>query len=123
PDVVRPLLDQYCVTCHNKRLKTAGLILDASDTTRVADAPEMWEKVARKLRTREMPPPGRPRPDQAAYAAATATLENRLDATASANPNPGRVAIHRLNRTEYTNAVRDLLAVEVDGKSLLWADE
>jgi mono/diheme cytochrome c family protein len=122
-DPVRPLLDQYCVTCHNQRLKTAGLLLDGLDGTHVEDSPEVWEKVTRKLRTREMPPPGRPRPDQDAYAHATALLEGRLDAAAAARPYPGSVGIHRLNRTEYTNAVRDLLAVEVDGKSLLWADE
>ena len=116
------ILDKYCLTCHNARLKTGGLVLDAAGAGRAGDAPEIWEKVARKLRTREMPPPGAPRPDDAAYRSLVATLETTLDAAAEAAPNPGRVPVHRLNRTEYTNAVRDLLALEVDGRSLI-ADE
>ena len=97
-------------------------MLDSAGVSRAGDAPETWEKVARKLRTREMPPPGAPRPDDAAYRSLIATLETTLDAAAEAAPNPGRVPVHRLNRTEYTNAVRDLLALEVDGRSLI-ADE
>ena len=116
------VLDRYCLTCHNARLKTGGLVLDSAGISRAGDAPETWEKVARKLRTREMPPPGVPRPDDAAYRSLIATLETTLDAAAEAAPNPGRVPVHRLNRTEYTNAVRDLLALEVDGRSLI-ADE
>src|SRR5712692_8470725 len=105
----RAVLDKYCVSCHNERLKTAGLTLDKMDVGHVSDGAELWEKVARKLRTREMPPPGRPRPDQATYDAMASRLENALDAAAATNPNPGRVAVHRLNRTEYANAIRDLL--------------
>jgi hypothetical protein len=119
----RAVLDQYCVTCHNARLKTAGLQLDQMDPARVGDASEAWEKVARKLHTREMPPPGRPRPDGPTYAATAAALEAALDAASAARPNPGRVPVHRLNRTEYANAIRDLLALEIDGRSLLLADE
>ncbi|HEY1305200.1 MAG TPA: DUF1592 domain-containing protein [Vicinamibacterales bacterium] len=119
---LRPVLDRYCVTCHNGRLKTAGLELDALDVNRVGSDAETWEKVARKLRTREMPPAGLPRPDRDTYYRATTTLEAALD-RAAATPNPGRVIVHRLNRTEYGNAVRDLLALEVDGRSLLPADE
>ena len=78
----------------------------------VGDAAEAWEKVARKLRTREMPPPGRPRPDDSTYGAVAAALEAALDAASAARPNPGRVPVHRLNRTEYANAIRDLLALE-----------
>src|SRR3984893_400295 len=99
----RAVLDRYCVTCHNERLKTAGLTLDKMDVGQVSDRAEVWEKVARKFRTHEMPPPGRPRPDQATYAATASWLENALDAAAAARPNPGRVAVHRLNRTEYAN--------------------
>src|SRR5688572_815477 len=120
---IKPALDRYCITCHNAKLKTAGLSLEQVDPTRVGSDPEMWEKVARKLRTHEMPPQGLPRPDGAAYAQLASTLEAALDAAAAADPRPGRVAIHRLNRTEYTNAVRDLLALDVDGRALLPADE
>ena len=119
----REVLDKYCVGCHNERLKTAGLMLDRVDADHVAGAAEVWEKVLRKLHSREMPPPGRPRPDAATYASVASSIEKALDDAATASPNPGNVVVHRLNRTEYTNAVRDLLALEVDGKSLLWADE
>jgi hypothetical protein len=104
-------------------VKTAGLLLDQMDVTRVGDAADVWEKVARKLHTREMPPPGRPRPDEATYAATASALEAALDAASAARPNPGRVPVHRLNRTEYANAIRDLLALEIDSRSLLLADE
>jgi len=120
---LRPVLDKYCVTCHNTRLKTAGLQLDALDPERVDADADTWEKVARKLRTREMPPAGAPRPDRDTYERTTSALEAALDRAAAAHPNPGRVIVHRLNRTEYTNAVRDLLALEIDGRSLLPADE
>jgi hypothetical protein len=120
---IQPLLSQYCVTCHNARLKTAGLAIDQLDLARVDQHAETWEKVARKLRTHEMPPPGTPRPDKAAYERAAAALEAALDAAAAARPQPGRVAVHRLNRTEYANAIRDLLALDVDVKTLLPADE
>jgi mono/diheme cytochrome c family protein len=116
-------LRTYCVTCHNSRLKTAGLMLDALDVEHVAGHEDVWEKVATKLRTHEMPPPGRPRPDVATYGAVIAAIESKLDAAAEANPNPGRVAVHRLNRAEYTAAIRDLLRLEVDGKALLSADD
>ena len=122
PDLQR-LLGQYCVTCHNARLKTAGLALDQLDLARPDQDAEAWEKVVRKLRTHEMPPPGTPRPDKAAYEHAASALEGALDAAAAVRPRPGRVAVHRLNRTEYANAVRDLLALEVDVKALLPADE
>ena len=94
------------------RLKTAGLALDRFDRARVGHDAETWEKVARKLRTHEMPPPGLPRPDKDTYDRAAASLEAALDAAATAHPNPGRVIVHRLNRTEYANAVRDLLALD-----------
>ena len=116
-------LNVYCVTCHNSRLKTAGLLLDALDVTRVADDAQQWEKVAMKLRTGEMPPPGRPRPDSTTSRAVAAALERELDAAAAAHPHPGRVPVHRLSRSEYANAVRDLLDVEVDARALLPSDE
>jgi mono/diheme cytochrome c family protein len=116
-------LNKYCVTCHNSRLKTAGLQLDSLDADHVAENAQQWEKVVTKLRTGEMPPPGRPRPDADTYRAVASALERGLDAAAAATPHPGRVPVHRLNRSEYTNAIRDLLALEVDGRALLSSDE
>ena len=122
----RALLDRYCVACHNDRTRQAGLTLqsiDAERVGRVAGEVEAWEKVVRKLRGRAMPPPGRPRPDAAAYDAAAHVIEAALDAAAAGDPNPGRPPIHRLNRVEYRNAVRDLLGLEVDERALLPPDE
>ena len=118
----RAVLDRYCVTCHNERLLTAGLALDTVDPERVGDNAEVWEKVVRKLRTGMMPPSPRRRPDAATYASTVSYFETALDRAAAADPNPGRSAVHRLNRAEYTNAVRDLLALEVDGRALLPPD-
>jgi hypothetical protein len=120
---VRSTLDRYCVSCHNDRLRTGGLSLAALDPSSVGGREDVWERVVRKLRTREMPPAGVARPDEAAYAATTDALEQALDAHAEANPRPGRVAVHRLSRTEYANAVRDLLGIEMPAPALLPADE
>ena len=119
----RLLIDKYCITCHNDQLKTAGLALDRVDAGDIAGAAQTWENVVRKLRAREMPPAGAPRPDRASYDTTIAALEKALDEAAARHPNPGRVAVHRLNRSEYVNAVRDLLALEIDAPSMLWADE
>ena len=119
----RALLDRYCVTCHNEKLRTAGLTLDSIDVAHVGAGAAVWEKVVGKLRMSAMPPPGRPRPDKATYDAFAAWLETELDRAAAANPNPGRPTVHRLNRAEYGNAIRDLLALEVDVRSLLPNDE
>ncbi len=119
----RLVLDRYCVTCHNQQLRTADLTLDRLDLDQVNHTPDLWEKVVQKLRSRSMPPTGRPRPDHATYEALASWLETALDRAAAANPRPGRAAVHRLNRTEYTNAIRDLLHLEIDGRSLLPADE
>jgi hypothetical protein len=118
----RSLLDQYCVTCHNDRLKTSGLSLEHLDITETERHAEILEKVAQKLRTGQMPPPGRPRPDRSVVNVFVNSLEGALDAVAAANPNPGRVPARRLNRVEYVNAIRDLLGLEVDGAALLPAD-
>ena len=119
----RALLDRYCVGCHNDRLRTADLSLDLHDVTRVAAAPDVWETVVRKLRAGAMPPPARPRPNPAIYGRFVTWLEGELDRAAAAAPNPGRTeAFHRLNRTEYHHAVRDLLDLEVDVSELLPAD-
>ncbi len=120
----RALLDRYCVTCHNERLRTAGLELDTADAADVSADPALWEKVVRKLRAGAMPPAPRPRPDAATYVRVIARLESELDAAAAADPNPGRTeAFHRLNRAEYRNVVRDLLALDVDVAELLPADD
>jgi hypothetical protein len=118
----RTLLNRYCTTCHNEKLKTASLILERLDLENVSERAAVWEKVVRKLRTGAMPPPGAPRPDDLEYGAFASYLEAELDRAAALNPNPGRPGVHRLNRAEYTNAVRDLLAVELDGESLIPAD-
>ena len=117
------VLNKYCVTCHNGRLNTAGLRIDSLNVDRVADHAEQWEKIVTKLRTGEMPPAGRPRPDVATYRAVAAALEKDLDAAAAAKPQPQRVPVHRLNRREYANAIRDLLGLEIDGRALLSSDD
>jgi len=120
----RETLDRYCVTCHNDRLRIADLALDAADVAAVGDDADTWERVARKLRTRTMPPSPRPRPDEASYDGLVAYLESELDAAAAADPDPGRrPALHRLNRAEYANAVRDLLGLEIDAAALLPPDD
>ena len=119
----RALLDQYCVTCHNQRLKTAGLMLDTIDVSTPAGHADVWEKVVRKLRGGMMPPPGVRQPDRAATAALVSWLETSLDAAALASPNPGRVSLHRLNRVEYANSITALFGIDVDASALLPADD
>ena len=117
----RALLDRTCVPCHNQTLKTAGLMLDRLDLAQVGEHADVWEKVVRKLRAGMMPPSGMPRPEPATYEAMIAWLENELDRKAIANlPPPG---LHRLNRTEYANAIRDLLALEIDPSKFLPSDD
>jgi hypothetical protein len=118
------LLDKYCVVCHNERTKTAGVMFDKLDLANVAANAEIWEKVIRKVRTNMMPPAGLPRPDKAASDAFLAWLESALDTAAAAKPNPGRTeTFHRLNRAEYQNAIRDLLAMDIDASELLPTDD
>jgi mono/diheme cytochrome c family protein len=120
----RQFLDRYCATCHNDRLKTGGLSLEHVDVSRPGAQPEVWEKVVRKLRTGVMPPSNMLQPPTADRLALVTWLETSLDAASAANPNPGRTeTLRRLNRTEYQNAIRDLLALDVDAASLLPADE
>jgi mono/diheme cytochrome c family protein len=113
----------YCVGCHNDRLRTADLALDAAGLANVAAAPEVWEQVLQKLRMRAMPPPGSRRPDDRTYDAFTGWLEASLDRAAAALPNPGRPVLARLNRTEYQRAIHDLLGLDVDVAALLPADD
>ena len=135
----RAILDRYCVTCHSEaivrdtspaaaprvsQLRALGLALDAVDMTNVSEAPEIWEEVVRKLKAGVMPPAGRPRPDKASYDGLASWLETELDRASAADPNPGRTEpFHRLNRIEYQNAIRDLLALEIDVSSLLPTDD
>ena len=119
----RALVDQYCVGCHNQKLKTGGLSLEASDFPKLPDRAGVWERVLRKLRTGQMPPPGLPRPDAKTSAAFTKSLEDTLDAAAAAHPNPGRTLPHRLNRAEYSNAIRDLLDLDIRPGTLLPVDD
>ena len=120
----RQFLDRYCATCHNERLKTGGLSLAQVDLSRIDTQPELWEKVARKLQTGVMPPPNVPQPSAADRLAMLTWLETSLDAASAAKPNPGRTeTLRRLNRTEYQNAIRDLLTLDIDAASLLPADE
>ena len=116
-------VNRYCVTCHNDVMQTAGLSLQQVDVHTVADAAETWEKVLRKLKVQSMPPAGVPRPDSPTYVALASYLEVALDRHAMAEPQPGRAAIRRLNRSEYINAVRDLLGVEITDDTILPADD
>jgi hypothetical protein len=120
----RTLIDRYCLGCHNPRTRSGNLVLQGRDISQAGDDPETWEKVVRKLRGGLMPPPGNPRPDQASYNGLLSTVQRVLDTAAAAHPNPGRTEpVHRLNRIEYVNAVRDLLAVEINAPDLLPADD
>jgi hypothetical protein len=119
----RAAVKTYCVACHNQRLRSAGLSLDELDILKVDAAPEVWEKVLLKLRTRTMPPSGSRRPDEATYQRLTTWLEGSLDLVAAAHPNPGRPELSRLNRAEYHRAIRDLLALDVDVAALLPSDD
>ena len=119
----RAVVTTYCLSCHNAKAKAGGLELDSINTQPVGDHWESWEKVVRKMRARQMPPIGSRRPDEAAYTAALESLESSLDRVAVASPNPGRTdTFRRLNRSEYRNAIRDLLALDVDVAALLPSD-
>jgi hypothetical protein len=117
------LLDQYCVTCHNEKLRTGGLSLQNANLADVPKGAETWEKVIRKLRVGAMPPQGMPRPNAMALDGMASFFETTLDRAYTAKPNPGRATMHRLNRTEYANAMRDLLALDIDATALLPPDD
>ena len=120
----RALVTTYCVSCHNQKLKTAGLTLDTADAEQVGNSAEIWEKVVVQLRGRSMPPARSRRPDAATYDAVAGWLESELDRVAAAHPDPGRPSsLHRLNRTEYANAVRDLVGIEINANAMLPPDE
>ncbi len=123
PTTQRPLLDKYCVTCHNDKLKTGGLTLQNADLTKVPENADLWEKVIKKVRVEAMPPMGMPKPDAAARTALVASLESTIDQAAALHPSPGRNTLHRLNRSEYANAIHDLLSLDIDASSLLPPDD
>src|SRR5436190_15943861 len=123
PASQQELVNKYCVTCHNEKAKTGGFILENMDADHPAANAELWEKVIRKLRAGLMPPTGAPRPDRAVLESFRGTLEASIDRAALAKPNPGVTALHRLNRTEYANAVHDLINVDVDVATILPADD
>jgi hypothetical protein len=117
------VLNKYCVTCHSDKAKTGDLSLEHANLTDIPNGAETWEKVIRKVRAGMMPPPGMPRPDKPALDSFIGYFETSLDRAAVAKPNPGRLAMHRLNRAEYANAIRDLLALDVDSAALLPPDD
>jgi len=119
----KALVDQYCVTCHNQRSKTANVMFDTMDLSDLTKDAKIWERAVRKLRGGMMPPPGARQPERAAIEAFASWLEDTLDHAAATNPNPGFVPVHRLNRAEYANAVEEILAVRVDPSALLPADD
>jgi len=120
----RAAIDRYCTTCHNTKAKIGGLLLDATAGNDPAEHPEIWEKVVRRLRVRSMPPAGLPRPDDSGYKSLVGWIEGSLDRAAAAHPNPGRTdTFRRLNRTEYQNSIRDLLALDIDAGPLLPSDD
>jgi mono/diheme cytochrome c family protein len=123
PAAQTALLNKYCVTCHNAKLRTGGLSLQDANLANVPADAETWEKAIRKLRAGAMPPQGVPRPDAASLNDLAAFLENAVDRAAAAKPNPGHAAMHRLNRAEYANAIHDLLALDVDATALLPPDD
>jgi len=121
---VPSFVQQYCAGCHNSDKKKGDLDLEAISGDPVTQHSEKWEKVAHRLRTRQMPPPDKKRPDESTYRAVLANLEKVLDLEYARNPNPGRTeTFRRLNRTEYQNSIRDLLGVEIDAATLLPKDD
>ncbi len=117
------MVREYCIGCHSQKAKVAGVSLEGLDFNDVASNAELWENVLRKVRTGQMPPARSPQPDAPAAASFVAWLEGSLDKAAAAHPNPGRPAVHRLNRAEYSNAVRDLLALDIKPGMALPVDD
>ncbi len=124
PPTPKAFFDAHCIACHNQKLHTSGLSLENLDVSKPNANPELWERVIAKLRAGSMPPPGIPRADPATYHSVASTLEDDIDRAWTASPEPGRTsAVHRLNRAEYNNAIRDLFALDLDVKPLLPGDE
>ncbi|MEP7352145.1 MAG: DUF1592 domain-containing protein [Acidobacteriota bacterium] len=123
PQAASAVFNQYCVGCHNDKARASNFSLEKADLATVGDHPEVWERVIRKMRAGMMPPPGMPRPPLATYDGLRDWLESEVDRKAAAHPNPGSVVLHRLNRTEYANAIRDLLDLRIDPSTLLPSDD
>ena len=119
----KAFIDQYCVTCHNQRTKTAGLALDSLDLTKLPQNAEIWEKAIMKMRGHLMPPPNARQPDPAAAQSLVTWLETSLDQAGAANPNPGNIQVHRLNRAEYAASIKELFDIDVDAAALLPTDD
>ena len=119
----KALIDQYCVTCHNQRTKTAGLALDTLDLTKLSEHADIWEKAIVKLRGNLMPPPNARQPQPAATQSLISWLETSLDQAAASNPNPGSISLHRLNRAEYAASIKEIFDIDVDGAALLPTDD
>ena len=122
-DAVAEVVNSYCLTCHSERMQRGGLDLESLDVDHVGANAALWEKVIKKMRVGAMPPAGGRRPDAATYASFISSLEGALDAAVQDAPNPGRPPVHRLNRLQYTNAIRDLFGLEIDGRTMLPADD
>ena len=123
PATAKTLANQYCATCHSARAKVAGVVLEGLDWSKPGENGAVLEKVLRKVRTGEMPPAGMPHPAHDTASAFASWLESQLDHAAAASPDPGRPAVHRLNRAEYSNAIRDLLALDIKSGSTLPVDD
>jgi mono/diheme cytochrome c family protein len=119
----KALIDQYCVTCHNQRTKTAGLALDTLDLTKLSEHADIWEKAIMKLRGNLMPPPNARQPQPAATQSLISWLETSLDQAAASNTNPGSISLHRLNRAEYAASIKEIFDIDVDGAALLPTDD
>jgi mono/diheme cytochrome c family protein len=119
----KALIDQYCVSCHNQRTKTAGLALDNLDLAKLPQNADIWEKAISKLRGHLMPPPNARQPEPATRQSLVSWLETTLDTAAAANPNPGTISLHRLNRAEYAASIKELFDIDVDAAALLPADD
>src|SRR5665213_2108892 len=123
PASQRQFLDKYCVTCHSDKLRTGGLTLQSADLAKVPENADIWEKVIQKVNVEAMPPQGMPHPDRAARDTLISSLASAIDREAALHPNPGRATLHRLNRSEYANSIRDLLALDIDATSMLPPDD
>src|SRR5712675_347596 len=117
------VVTKYCVSCHNERLKTAGLMLDKANIADPSATADVWEKAIRKMRVGMMPPQNAPHPDAQTQTSLISYLTTALDRAGLQHPNPGRPLVHRLNRAEYANAIRDLLGLEIDPAGLLPPDD
>ena len=117
------VIEQYCVACHDDSTKTANVSFEKADASKIGEDPGLWERALRKLKTNQMPPASMPQPSADTRRSLTTYLETELDRAAAVHPNPGRPTIHRLNRAEYSNAIRDLLALDIQPGSSLPPDD